>query len=253
LLSKTFWLRTAIIVPASILAHLLLQDRAELSKDIGGVAAFVTAIGTLYSVLTAFTVVSVWTEFTDTDRAIKREARDLSELWRYVTYVSDKVGAARARSAIERYRDEVISVEWPAMVAGQSVAAAEDEFLAMADAVNAIDVVTPRDVPAWAESVRTLGSVSDARGERIVLLGLRMPRLLRWLLFAATFSLVGGMILLSFENDWIGSTVVGSTAAISLLVLEVIDDIDDPIGGAWGISVEPFQRIKFERREARDT
>ena len=245
-MSKTFWLRTAVIVPISIVAHMLLQDRAELSKDVGSVGAFVTAIGTLYSVLTAFTVVSVWTEFTDTDRAIKREARDLSELWRYVNYVSDKPGAVRARSAIERYRDEVVSVEWPTMVAGGSASAAEDEFFATADAVNAIDVATPRDVPAWAESVRTLGSVSDARGERIVLVGLRMPRLLRWLLFAATFSLVGGMVLLGFENDWIGSFVVGFTAAVSLLVLEVIDDIDDPIGGAWGISVEPFRRISFQ-------
>ena len=244
-MSSTFKRRLGIVVPGSVVAHLVLEYHGHLLGDVGGVAAFVTAIGTLYSVLTAFTVVSVWSEFTDTDRAIKREARSLAELWRYVNYISDKVGAARAREAIERYRDEVVNVEWPAMRAGTSISAAEDEFLAMVDAVNAIDVVTARDVPAWAESVRTLGAVSDARGERIVLLGLRMPRLLRTLLFATTFSLVGGMVLLGFESEWIGSFLVGLTAGVSLLVLEVIDDIDDPLGGAWVISVEPFRRIRF--------
>jgi hypothetical protein len=31
-----------------------------------------------------------------------------------------------------------------------------------------MNVTTARDVPAWAEAVRTLGEVSDARGERAV-------------------------------------------------------------------------------------
>ena len=30
-----------------------------------------------------------------------------------------------------------------------------------------------------------------------------------------------------------------------LLVLEVIDDLDDPFTGVWGVSSEPFERIRF--------
>lgn len=55
------------------------------------------------------------------------------------------------------------------------------------------------------------------------------------------------MVLLGFQSEWIGSFLVGLTAGVSLLVLEVIDDIDDPLGGAWVISVEPFRRIRFGR------
>lgn len=110
----------------------------------------------------------MWQQFTDTDTAVKREARGLSELWRYVGYVEDATGVARARSAIERYRDEVVAKEWLAMVAGTTTVAAEEEYFQMADAVNGMNVTTARDVPAWAEAVRTLGEVSDARGERAV-------------------------------------------------------------------------------------
>ena len=177
-MSKTFWIRMATLLPAAVTLHLVLHGTTDLVPDVGAVGAFVTAIGTLYSVLAGFTVISVWTEFTDTDRAIKREARELSELYRYVGYVSDTEGVTRARAAIVHYRDEVLTTEWGAMMAGGSVTAAEDEFLSMADAVNAIDVVTPKDVPAWAEAVRTLGAVSDARGDRILLVTLRMPGLL---------------------------------------------------------------------------
>jgi hypothetical protein len=244
-MTRNFWMRLAIGVPITIVAQFLLRDRLDLLSDVGGVGAFVTAIGTLYSVLTGFTVVSVWGQFTETDLSIKREARELAELWRYVGYVSDAEGVALARSAIERYRDEVVSKEWPAMLRRETASAAEDEFLEMTDAVNAIKVATQEDVPAWAEAVRALGAVSDARGERTILVLQRMPSLLRLLLYIATISLVGGMVLLGFQSTVIAILVSAFTVVVSLLVLEVIDDLDDPFTGAWGVSSAPFQRIRF--------
>lgn len=244
-MSRTFWLRILVAVPVTIAAQLWLREQFDLIADVGAVGAFVTAVGTLYSILTGFTVVSVWGQFTDTDRAIKREARQLSELWRYVGYVSDTEGVSKARDSIVRYREEVVSNEWPAMLRHETVTAAEDEFLEMTDTVNAIKVSTAKDVPAWAEAVRSLGEVSDARGERTLLVVQRMPTLLRLLLYIATVSLVGGMALLGFQNLAIGVVVSVFTVFVSLLVLEVIDDLDDPFTGAWGVSSEPFQRIRF--------
>lgn len=240
-LSATFWVRVAVVLPAALLLHYALDGWLNLRDDTGNVAAFVTAVGTLYSVLTAFTVISVWTEFIETDRVVQREARELGELWRYVGYVSDQEGARKARVTIERYRDEVVATEWPAMAVGRTAPWAEDQFIDMVDAVNAIDVVTAKDVPAWTEATRTLGALSESRGSRVVLLTLRMPRVLRLLLYLANASLVGGMLLLGFDSDLVAGLLVGCTVVVSLLVLEVIDDIDNPFGGAWGVSPEPFR------------
>lgn len=210
--------------------------------------AFVGAMGTLYSVLTGFTVITVWQQFIDMDRAVKREARSLRELWRYVGYVEDAYGVGRARVSIEQYRAQVVSAEWPAMVHGGTTTAAEDEYFAMADAVNGMKVTTMKDVPAWAEAVRTLGEVSDARGERAVFVAQRMPTLLRLLLYIATASLLLGMALLRFDSRAVGMVVLVFTIVVGLLVLEIIDDLDDPFGGAWAISAGPLDRIQFGKR-----
>jgi hypothetical protein len=122
---------------------------------------------------------------------------------------------------------------------------AEDEFFEMADAVNSMAVNSSRDVPAWQEAVRTLGEVSDARSERILLVTLRMPALLKVLLYVATVALIGGMALLGFASEGIATFIIVLTCAVSMLVLEVIADIDDPFGGAWGVTPGPFERIKF--------
>jgi hypothetical protein len=248
--SRTYWLRLLTSVPAALILQQVLRQLVNLQAEVGSVGAFVTAIGTLYSVLTGFTVISVWEQFTDTDRAVKREARGLAELWRYVGYVEDAAGVGRARGAIERYRDEVVAKEWPAMVAGTTTVAAEEEYFQMADAVNGMKIATARDVPAWAEAVRTLGEVSDARGERAVFVTIRMPRLLRLLLYIATVSLVVGMALLGFENTLVGVVVLAFTVVVSLLVLEVIDDLDEPFGGAWAISSTALARIRFGTRSS---
>lgn len=249
-MTRTFVLRLLIVVPVALVIQYLIRDQANLQPDVSSVGAFVTAIGTLYSVLTGFTVISVWSQFIDTDRAVKREARGLEELWRYVGYVEDAEGVGRARHAIERYRDEVVSKEWPAMVAGRIATAAENEYFSMADAVNGMKVLTAKDVPAWAEAVRTLGEVSAARGARAVFLTQRMPGLLRLLLYISTMGLLVGMALLRFESLTVGGIVLVCTVVVSLLVLNVIDDLDDPFGGAWQISSVPLQRIHFGRRPA---
>lgn len=106
-MSRNFWIRLAIALPITLDIQILLFNRLELQADVGSVGAFVTAVGTLYSVLTGFTVVSVWGQFTDTDRAIKGEARELAELWRYVGYV----GIAKAR-AEPRTLSADIAMKW---------------------------------------------------------------------------------------------------------------------------------------------
>src|SRR2546428_9461817 len=104
-MSKTFGIRMVIALPAAMAIQVLLRQWVDLSADVGSVGAFVTAIGTLYSVLTGFTVISVWQQFTDTDRAVKREALALSELYRYVGSVRYSAEATRARVALARYRE----------------------------------------------------------------------------------------------------------------------------------------------------
>jgi hypothetical protein len=59
---------------------------------------------------------------------------------------------------------------------------------------------------------------------------------------------VVGTALLGFENAIVGAVVLTFTVVVSLLVLEVIDDLDEPLGGAWAISSAALARIRFGLR-----
>ncbi len=255
-MSKTFFRRLAVILPLALGLQFIMRELVDLPPEAGAVGSYVVAVGTLYSVLTAFTIVSVWLEFKDTDRAIQREALGLQQLWRYVGYVNDPSGVVRARRAIQRYRDEVISREWPAMARGERATEADDEFREISDVVHSMNATAARDVAAWTEAVRTFVALSDARTDRRLLVFLRMPTILRLLLYVATASLLAGIILLSFQSLIVGALIIAFTVIVSLMVLEVIDDMDNPFGGSWTISTEAFERTQFDSEQeaiARET
>lgn len=54
MVSRAFLIRVPVVLPAAVALHLFIGDRVRLGADVGGVGALVTAVGTLYSVLTAF-------------------------------------------------------------------------------------------------------------------------------------------------------------------------------------------------------
>ena len=59
-MSRAFWLRVLFGAPAALVVQYLIRAQANLHEDVGRAAAFVGAMGTLYSVLAGFTVISVW-------------------------------------------------------------------------------------------------------------------------------------------------------------------------------------------------
>ena len=65
-MTRIYWLRLLVALPVSLILQQAIGQFADTQVEVGSVGAFVTAIGTFYSVLTGFTVVSVWQQFTDT-------------------------------------------------------------------------------------------------------------------------------------------------------------------------------------------
>jgi hypothetical protein len=80
-LSTTFWVRVAVVLPLALLLHYALDGWLDLRNDTGNVAAFVTAVGTLYSVSPPSP--SSPSGPVHRDRPWCSEAREPGELWRH--------------------------------------------------------------------------------------------------------------------------------------------------------------------------
>src|SRR5262245_14368992 len=117
------------------LRALLVQVLAVLAVSLGGLALaryllpddllransdplgdYLQVLGTIYSVLQAFVVFVVWTQFNECRALIEREANEVADLFRTTQGLPAGVAAA-LRRRLAQYVDCVLDVEWPAMAA----------------------------------------------------------------------------------------------------------------------------------------
>ena len=211
--------------------------------DVGAISAYVTAIGTLYSILAAFTIYVVWTQFNDTATAIREEAKDLLDMYRYVAYLNDGPAAEGFRSAIVTYTSLVAEDEWGAMSRGQSSRAAEDAFEGIFREINAVKFDDDRDESAWTMIIQKFENVSDSRTKRLELASADVPLLLYSLLYGVSVALVAGFFMLGIDNDFLAVTTTVLTTTIVVLVIDAVADMDDPFGGQWGVTPAAFEAV----------
>ena len=220
--------------------------------DVGSISAYVTAVGTLYGILAAFTIVVVWTQFNETTSAIAAESTDLADLYRYVSYLDDRPVMDQFRAAITAYAEAVAADEWSKMAGSEPSRSAEEAFEGIYRAVAAIKLDDKRDEAAWSHIMRKFEDVSDSRNKRLDVAGSRMPRVLRELFYGVSFALVAGFFMLGFSNDFLAIATTLLTTGLVVVVLDTVLDIDNPFGGQWSIAPSRFQEVSGKLTEIDD-
>lgn len=242
-ISPRFWVLTTGATASIVALRFALDTTDHFGADVSGISAYITAIGVLYGILAAFTIFVVWGQFNDAQNAVAVEAADLVDLFRLGVYLRDPEALAELQTSIVGYCDSVVSEEWEAMATGRRSRDTSDRFEAIFRAVHAVRFDDERDASAWAEMIRKFESVSDARAKRLDLAAVRLPGLLRGLLYLVSLALVSGFFMLAMENDFLLVTVTAATTAIVFLTIEVIEDLDDPFGGQWSLSPDQYVAI----------
>lgn len=211
--------------------------------DIDSAKAYVSANGSLYGVLTAFTIFVVWSEFNDTTTSISSEANALTDLYRAAIYLEDPSSLAAFEVAIRDYVNAVVEDEWAAMARGHESEVASAAFERIFQAVRRVRFDDERDEAAWSLIIRKFDEVSDARVRRLELATKRRPPLLRGLFYLTSFGLLAGFFMLGIRNDFLRVALTVLPIVIVVLVDDIITDIDNPFGGQWAIEPNAYLQV----------
>lgn len=238
-----YWVLTVGATGAILVVRLGVHTAGRFAADVGAVGAYITAIGTLYGILAAFTIFVVWSQFNDAQTAAETESNELLDLFRYTIYLKDNGALNAVGLAIKMYSESVARDEWSAMSSGKGAPETVKRFEAVFQAVHAVTFDDDRDAPAWEKMIGKFEGVSDARSRRLDLAVANVPTLLRGLLYLVSGSLIVGFFLLSISNDIIAIAVTSATTAVAFLVIEAVEDLDNPFGGHWALSPRSFQGL----------
>lgn len=200
----------------------------ELHNDVAGF--IIAVIGVLYSVVLGFLVVFVWEQY-DTAKALAdHEAVLVQALYRDAGAYKDH--GADLRESIRQYADSVANQEWNTMAKHQHEdPRTEDALNRLWVSFHAVAPQSPVEQAYYAESLKRLGDIVDARRQRLFTSGVAIPGPLWTTLLAGGVITIGFTYFFGVANIRAHALMVIALSAIIGLALFLVLSLDFPFSG----------------------
>jgi len=194
-------------------------------------------IGEIYAVLLAFMIFVIWTQFTEVENCVLREANSLNELMRYTAFVADDHRNA-IRRAISQYVRLVLEQEWQELGNGRKDRQTDEAFSKL---VTSVVSAAPKD--DHGHLLEALRTVSRNRDERVAKSLTRMPPTLSGLVQLIAVVLWLLIYVYSFHNRGTGALCYSVAALVLFIANFVMTDTDNPLKGLWNVRPDSFSEV----------
>ena len=196
-------------------------------------------IVTYTAILLSFTLLQAQNTLRLTEGAVSREAGAMNQLDRVLLRYRSP-GTDRIRPMLHDYMGSVLHDDWPAMRMGSGAEQTAAKLATLNRAVQTLDGDGPVKPQLYAEMLKHLDSLNDARQERVDGSSAGVPPVL-WLATSALFAV---LLVLSSLIRVPGRLVGIGGHAIALAVLWALAFIvDEPYRGETAVSPAPIERV----------
>ncbi len=213
-------------------------SRLSLNNEVAGFKFAV--VGVFYAVLLAFVVIAVWETYTNTDGAVRDEAKAVVDL-QLVIHALPLDGGTEISKDLMAYAKDVPAHEWPTMAVGTASPIVSMDLRKLSTAILALEPNTRRDLALYQDALRLLTEIADNRIERLESANGSVPMIL-WIVL-----IIGGAITLGYPAFFASSNLAAqvlmtaSLAALVAMSLVLALAFDFPFTGDPHISSTPFK------------
>ncbi len=239
---------TLVSVAAAILMVYLvrrLPSLQDLRKNNDVTIAYATSIGTIYAVLLAFMLFSVWNRFDQARSNVEMEAAAMVNIYRLADSLPD-TDRVRIQQAACDYGDFVINVEWQEMAGGarmqkrRKMKAEVDPYDHLWKSVNAIQAGTNHTETVFGQELQQLTNLATYRRQRLLVSDTGLPGILWCVLILGGVATVAITALFGLDRFSLHACKAALLAALIALSLLTIYEIDSPFQGDVTISTHAF-------------
>jgi len=237
------WVFVLCSMIVSVLGLFLVRRRANVAwlKTQNEVASFFfLMVGTLYAVLIAFAIYVVWSQFQDAGTNLEHEAFEIGDLSRMSTAMPDPL-RQNIHNALLEYLHSVVEDEFPAMAEDRDSPRTWNAVQKLWNVYNTAEVSDPRMQIYYAESLRQLNNICDARRVRLFSSRGTVPPTLWYLLYSGGVLLIILTYLFGHESFWSQAGMTAALTGVLAFSLFLIVAYNSPYAGAARVSPAPLQ------------
>ena len=221
-----------------IVRHFVPHNRLKIHHDVAD--PILGAISTIYAVLLAFVVVTVWIAFDKSNSNVRLEANYMADIYRDAEAFSpdfrQKVGGL-----LREYRKGVVEKEWNSMQRGQMSWEVEMTMRKIWDLYTTYQPKTPNEVAFFNESVTKINLFRELRRQRLMDSRIGIPPLLWFVLIMGAVSTISFTFLFGMDNIKAQILMVVLLSTMIALILFTVMSLDFPFTGSVSVTSEPFK------------
>jgi hypothetical protein len=203
------------------------------------VAAVATMVMTLFALVLAFAVVTLYDQYSAASDGVTAEATDLSQIVRD-SHVFPPATQLKIDRAVKAYIVEVRDNEFPLMHAGKEDQVANDLFQDIFAAFQSYNPQTTAQVGFYNSAVNQLNDAVTQRRARLEEVNAALPSAFAALLFLSALVSILTTFFLSTENSTLEVVLVASVAVIVGAGLLTALLLQYPFSGSVAVSSHPF-------------
>lgn len=216
----------------------------ELLADSANLGWFVGVFGTLYTLIAAFIIVQVWSQFNNMSRLLGLEAKAVCALWDFTDYLNDAPVSRKMSRALDLYLKTVVGREKEEASRGVKSVHPSKELTAILQVIDSIKFDDRRDAAIFPSLIEQYEALSSVRMERIENGVTRVPLLLKLFFMILSVGLILSFALLGFNSNWLYYfSLITITFILGFAYLMAID-LDNPFDGFWNIDYVPLENAK---------
>jgi len=213
-------------------------------EDIGGIGWLLGVVGTIYTLVAAFTMVEVWNQFNNTSNLISREAKTIVSIWNYTDYLNDGDLDKKMQKSLISYLSQAMTVEHEQAGKGIRSIQSSKELLSILKVIDQIKFDDQKDIAIFPLLTQAYEELSTIRSDRLEAGITRLPAMIRIFFIALSIMLMISYILVGYVHLplYIIHTVFGAT--IISLTYKIIVDLDNPFDGYWNLDYSALDHAK---------
>ena len=240
----------ALSISLQLLSNKLIPlERFEAIHEVGGV--YMSAVGTLYSVVLGMILVNASEHFTDARRYVGQEAEALIHVYSGADLmpISDK---SAIKESIKKYVDGVISDEWELLSQGKSHENTRNLFKNIWKSIKSIEPVTENQKTIYQYIVSSFISAEEGRRERVNFSNYKITNI-EWYTM-----IVGGIVNIAFtfffsvRDSFAQSLMTGMVALMVSINLYAVFLLGDPYSGTREVPIDQFTFLQRYIAEGKD-
>ena len=212
-------------------------------------AAIFSVIGTTYAVLLAFMATTAWSQYNGAQELSRHEANLIGNIYEASRGLADPIGSS-IRDDLSTYLAKIIYVEWPAQIAGRSIAPAEPLLIDLSRRTLASRQATTADSNVQSYIIGASSALSSLRRDRRLATHGTVPNLVWLVLVSGGTLLVCFSFLLGAPTLALHMVMTAALVTSGVLVLLLIIDLSSPFQGSVTISPDPYIQTLAEIRAA---